>query len=210
MVSKVNLQRKENPVCRKIFFLLCLSFLLSLYGHANAAGAKEALMIKEYYVPLVTIDKDGDIASGGSGLVVDHNRVLTCFHLLKYDQYTTYENQKANVIKVDTFHDLALLEFSEANFSKIPTFTKSVEVGEDIYVYSNALLLDGVMTPHNVAKKDKKYIYFFPQLIHGASGAGVFNHNGEVIGIFKGSRQDEDNQGLGAAIPAKIIIKFLK
>lgn len=197
-----------------------------------------ALENKESIVEIQTevqgqIDFFGGTSSqqgAGSGVIVsDDGYIITNNHVVEGATTITVrlsngESYNAVVQAVDTKTDLALLKI-EAKDLKPVTFGNSdtLSVGELAVAIGNPLgVLGGTVTNGIISALDREItlgeetmnlLQTNAAINPGNSGGGLFNANGELIGIIVAKSTGSDVEGLGFAIPGnevKEVIEQLK
>ncbi len=163
---------------------------------------KVIFQMSSHYIPLITASTD--VKYKGSGLIVSSDSILTVFHLLKpYGDTKLVDGTRPDLIFSRPYQDLALLKFSKPIFMNIPRLKAGiVQQGDKVYCYSNAQGLDGVYQEYVVGKVTEQIIFLSPRLDEGASGAAVYNKDGDVVGLV--SRDVGENNSMGAIIPASM------
>lgn len=159
----------------------------------------------------------------GSGVIVssgeDGSYIITCAHVidgaskitvkLNDKEGTTYE---ADSFLCDTESDIGVIKLNVKNLpcAKIGDFSKVV-VGEEVVAIGNPLgTLGGSVTSGIVSALERDVIidgtsYNLLQtnaeINPGNSGGGLFNTDGELIGVVNAKSVGENVEGLGFAIP---------
>jgi len=190
--------------------LILLSILLSLLIPSLTASQPLNPVIKRPFLSSVSVtDSSGNII--GSGVIIDRKcklQVLTAAHVIEYMQ-----KKKKNiyvlspirfglvpmkVIKIDSNIDLALL----SGIKKTKT-TKNIAVrlavsmpllGDTVWMISSPsghhnIITKGILSHlliHKRKGKTKKILLFGTTAtgFFASSGGGLFNKNGDLIGIF--------------------------
>jgi len=168
--------------------------------------------------------EDEQSAQGGSGILIGNDLVITCYHVLvgmpvstikimKQDGKAIESRTDCKILKFDKEHDLLLIKVNPP-FRGDPIKVAAYEpnTGEDIiFAGHNALQLPRMRFAKMLVSP--KGIMLFP-VYFGDSGGGVFNYNGELIGIVSVITQVQESHALhntfiGYAIPLDILRGFL-
>ncbi len=165
------------------------------------------------------------VASGaGSGVIVSEDGyVITNNHVISdedtgevSDSVTVRlrngEEYKAEVIGADSDSDIAVLKIeAEGLTPAVCGDSSKLAVGEEVMAVGNPLgELGGTVTNGIVSATDREIVVgdVTMNLIQtnaavnpGNSGGGLFNMNGELVGIVNAKSSGSDVEGLGFAIP---------
>ncbi len=163
----------------------------------------------------------------GSGVIISSGEqgsyIITCAHVINgatritvtLKDGTSYE---ASLIKGDSQTDIGIIKIdvSGLDVATVADFSKTV-VGEGVVAIGNPLgQLGGSVTNGIVSALDRDIIidgttYNLLQtnaeINPGNSGGGLFNMEGELIGIVNAKSSNEEVEGLGFAIPIDEAIK---
>lgn len=135
----------------------------------------------------------------GSAVVIARNLLLTNCHVVKksldYD-YIIITNREQEYFAVpvdgDFKKDICIL-YARANLKAIPIkLVEKVKVGDLIYALGspgmhNNLFTDGIVSGFAKHAEKGKLIKFTAYINEGSSGGGLFDKNGNLIGITTGS-----------------------
>jgi len=165
------------------------------------------------------------VASGaGSGVIMSEDGyVITNNHVIcdeetgKLSDSVTVrlrngEEYKAEIIGADSDSDIAILKIDATGLTPaVSGNSDSLAVGEEVLAVGNPLgELGGTVTNGIVSATDREIVVgdVTMNLIQtnaavnpGNSGGGLFNMNGELIGIVNAKSSGSDVEGLGFAIP---------
>lgn len=164
----------------------------------------------------------------GSGVVISSDGyIITNYHVIEdasqitvtlRDQ-TAYTNVK--VVGVYEDGDLALLKVSPKGELKAATLGNSdkLKVGDYAVAIGNPLgQLGGTVTDGIISALDRKVtidnesmnlLQTNAEISPGNSGGGLFDGNGELIGIVNAKNASETAEGLGFAIPINDVVDVL-
>lgn len=190
---------------KKFFVLIFCILLASCYG-MNRAGFVNAEIENPYLSSVSITDKKGDVS--GSGTIIwnkknDYLMVITAAHVVesmkekKIPVHITFSYSSAikpmRVVKVRTNKDLALLmgnskEISDGPYVRIATSRPNI--GDDVWAIGSPLGTKYTTTKGNLSnfeKEEYKSVYrFTAPIFFGNSGGGLFNSDGELIGVVYG------------------------
>jgi hypothetical protein len=75
----------------------------------------------------------------------------------------------------------------DTNFQHYVTVGETPEQGDEIFIYGNPNAeRDLLRRGYVVGTSRQGYLYLDARISHGDSGAGVFNENGELVGVISG------------------------
>lgn len=185
---------------------IALILLISLSG-TRIFSQDAKLIYKNAVNSTVTIETDKGL---GSGFFVGNNIIATNYHVIEGATtaycYLNNSSTKYNIegfLAIDTAADLVLLKVEGLNRISLKMATKTVEVGQKIFVLGSpkglpATISDGLVSGlRNV--NGHKFIQITAPMSPGSSGGPILNSNGELVGISVG--QINGGQNLNFAIP---------
>ena len=177
-------------------------------------------------VVVLTFNADGRKTGQGSGVVVGKNEVVTNCHVVS-NARTIAVRQAADVRGRETYRmeaelvarneqrDLCLLSVKElsappaappVNFAT----ARSVSIGEEVYAIGAPQGLDlslsrGIISQlrGNYGKQSAPIIQTDAAILPGSSGGGLFNQNGELLGITTFKFSGGASEGLSFALPVE-------
>ena len=120
----------------------------------------------------------------GSGIILSTGLVLSVFHVLENNSTVTVDGKEAEVVFVRPEMDIVVLK---TETREIPDIVFSTDFGvlTQVFQIGNPLKLTGVMSTGRVVFYDKKYLYLDTLAVKGFSGGGVYNAQGELLGIVQ-------------------------
>ncbi len=183
-------------------------------------------------VVVSTLDAGGRKTGQGSGVVVGKNEVVTNCHVVS-NARTIAVRQAADVRGRETYRmnaelvarneqrDLCLLSVKElsappaappVNFAA----ARSVSIGEEVYAIGAPQGLDlslsrGIISQlrGNYGKQSAPIIQTDAAISPGSSGGGLFNENGELLGITTFKFSGGASEGLSFALPVEWVRELL-
>jgi len=155
---------------------------------------------RKHFTKQVNLLKQGSVtilSKGGHGsgfIISEKGYVITNWHVVqKFKNVTVVigrEKVRANVIRVDIKHDVALLKIKEFNGRGLNVSKATVFEGEKIYVMGTPLneklshtVTSGIISAKRTFENGNKYYQTDAAINQGNSGGPAFNEYGEVIGI---------------------------
>ncbi|MBI3260240.1 MAG: serine protease [Ignavibacteriae bacterium] len=198
------------------YFLLFFISLLTLNTHSYSQDI--VTMFKRVKPSVVTVISYNafDLEDGtGSGFFIDHNRIITNFHVVedaasvKIRLNDSTEFPVVRMIAKDSVKDIAILELDIPASRKItPLVFRTVppEQGERVYVVGNPLgfeqsVSDGIVSSVRVIKDEGKVIQFTAAVSPGSSGSPLLDASGAVLGVVRMIMTE--GQNLNFAVPAE-------
>ncbi len=158
----------------------------------------------------------------GSGVIIQPNVVATNCHVVENSnniQVYKAEKQRTNrdvsynatILKQDDGNDFCLL--SVKGLWGIPAVVRrynTLNVGEDVYGLGAPQGLDLSLSTGIVSQLRKedgeRLIQTDTAISPGSSGGGLFDSEGNLIGIMTKKIVDDDVEGIGFAIPADLAL----
>ena len=164
-------------------------------------------------------------SGAGSGVIISQDGyILTCAHVVsgatsvKVQLNGSDESYDATVVGQDSTSDIAVLKIDAAGLTPavigdsdaLAVGEVAVAVGNPLGTLSNTVT-DGIVSALNrqvtVQNNDMTLIQTDASISPGNSGGGLFNMNGELVGIVNAKSSDSDAEGLGFAIPVNDAVK---
>tara|TARA_B100001964_G_C14067553_1_gene524346 strand:- start:5 stop:847 length:843 start_codon:yes stop_codon:yes gene_type:complete len=183
-------------------------------------------IVENYGDSIVLIEAINSVKSEnsqGSGVLVNNGKmILTNVHVVagaKKVKITFSDNTEAftyNYLNADENRDLVSIKLSKKHAIDLPIVIKSsenVKIGERVVAIGNPLGLtstvsEGIISSIRNLGPETVVLQTTAPISHGSSGGGLFNSNGELIGIttfgFKKS------QNLNFAIPGEYLFPLLE
>ena len=158
------------------------------------------------------------LSGAGSGVILTTDGyIVTNYHVVEGAQQITVtlhddSTYTATVVGSDQQSDIALLKIDATGLTPaVLGDSDSVHVGEVVIAVGNPMgtlggtVTDGIVSALNrdisVEGNEMTLLQTDAAISPGNSGGGLFNTNGELIGIVNAKYSDEDAEGLGFAIP---------
>ena len=166
-------------------------------------------------------------SGAGSGVVISSDGyILTCAHVVSGASNITVTigdtDYPATVVGEDDTSDVAVLKIDATDLTPATVGNSdSLSVGESVLAVGNPLgELGGTVTSGIVSALNRSVtiqgtsstntmslIQMDASVSPGNSGGGLFNMNGELIGLVNAKSSSSDAEGLGFAIPINDAIK---
>ena len=158
-------------------------------------------------------------SGAGSGVIISQDGyILTCAHVVsgatsvKVQLNGSDESYDATVVGQDPTSDIAVLKINATGLTPavigdsdaLAVGEVAVAVGNPLGTLSNTVT-DGIVSALNrqvtVQNNDMTLIQTDASISPGNSGGGLFNGNGELIGIVNAKSSYSEAEGIGFAIP---------
>lgn len=182
----------------------------------------EAVVNNSFYGQYVTEGAGSGVVISADGYIATNNHVISGASNITVRLYDGKE-YKAKLIGTDSQTDVAVIKIEAENLTPaVYGDSSKLTVGELTVAIGNPLgNLGGTVTDGIVSALDREITVEGEKMVllqtnaavnPGNSGGGLFNANGELIGIVNAKSSGESVEGLGFAIPintAKTIIEDL-
>lgn len=158
--------------------------------------------------------------SSGSGVIISEDgSIVTNHHVIEgaTDITVTLRNgdeYSATLVGSDQQHDIAVIKINGKNLTTATFATYQLKVGQTVVVIGNPLgSLGGTVTDGIISALDRdikidgvtmRLLQTNASINSGNSGGGMFDLDGNLIGIVNAKSTGDNVEGLGFAIPADI------
>ena len=158
-------------------------------------------------------------SGAGSGIIISQDGyILTCAHVVsgatsvKVQLNGSDETYDATIVGADSTSDIAVLKIEATGLTpavigdsdKLAVGETTVAVGNPLGTLSNTVT-QGIVSALNrqvtVEDNDMTLIQTDTSISPGNSGGGLFNANGELIGVVNAKSSYSEAEGIGFAIP---------
>lgn len=152
------------------------------------------------------------------GYIITNNHVVEGTSSIKV---TTKDGTEydATIVGTDSNNDVAVLKIEASGLSVAAVGdSDKLEVGETVIAIGNPLgslggtVTEGIISATSrtitIDNVDMTLLQTSAAINPGNSGGGLFNTNGELIGVVNAKSSGEDIEGLGFAIPVNTAIKI--
>ena len=166
-------------------------------------------------------------SGAGSGVIISSDGyILTCDHVVSGASNITVtigdKDYPATIIGEDSTSDIAVIKIEADGLTPaIVGDSDKLAVGDNVLAVGNPLgELGGTVTSGIVSALNRSVsiqgsssvntmslIQMDASVSPGNSGGGLFNMNGELVGIVNAKSSDSDAEGLGFAIPVNDAVK---
>ncbi len=158
-------------------------------------------------------------SGAGSGVIISEDGyILTCAHVVngatnvKVQLNGSDTQYDATVVGLDTASDIAVIKIEATGLTPaVIGDSDKLAVGEEVIAVGNPLgtlggtVTNGIISALNrqitVENNQMTLIQTNAAVSPGNSGGGLFNANGELVGIVNAKSDDSSAEGLGFAIP---------
>lgn len=158
-----------------------ISFLLLLFISCNNSLDKVITSATNRYVLIFAGE------SFGSGIIVDSGYVIVAKHVVENVDtiFVIGENNKETGVIIDSVDDQLLLKVNNFNYVKV--ITNTVQLGQTVWWIQPLFQGKNLNLYFNSGKvnriKDNSFFIDAP-IMPGASGSGVYNENGDLVGVI--------------------------
>lgn len=167
---------------------------------------------------LIALDASGRATGQGTGFFITTNGVLvTAYHVLKgaatvrahlpSGAYYVLKDVRA----ADEKADIAVLQFDATDTPSVRALGDSdkLRVGDEVYAIGTPSGLEGTVSTGSISNPvqeigGQSYIQFTAAISPGSSGGGLFDEDGEVIGITAALIASPNAENLNLAVPINI------
>jgi|GEM_PF-6013996 len=155
----------------------------------------------------------------GSGVVLDvygKTYILSAAHLDDPTDlfYMDEDNTpiKLKIVKTDKVKDLLLFEAEALPATLHTSSLASTEpnIGERVWAVGNPAMLEDAITSGEIMQKERDSYYSNCLIYMGNSGGGMFNKNGQLVGINVGLKFRPPHYGVSVSVRLKAILAFLE
>ena len=158
-------------------------------------------------------------SGAGSGVIISQDGyILTCAHVIdgasnvSVQLYDSDQQYTATVVGSDSVADIAVLKIDATGLTPaVIGDSDSLAVGEEVIAVGNPLgtlggtVTNGIISALNrqvtVENTEMTLIQTNAAVSPGNSGGGLFNANGELIGVVNAKSSYSEAEGIGFAIP---------
>lgn len=165
-------------------------------------------------------------SGAGSGVVISEDGyILTCAHVVngatnvKVQLNGDDTQYDATVVGLDTASDIAVVKIEATGLTPaVVGDSDKLAVGEEVIAVGNPLgtlggtVTNGIISALNrqitVENNAMTLIQTNAAVSPGNSGGGLFNANGELVGIVNAKSDSSDAEGLGFAIPINTAVNI--
>ena len=166
-------------------------------------------------------------SGAGSGVVISQDGyILTCAHVVNGAssvkvQLSNGDSYDATIVGSDPTSDVAVLKIDATDLTsavvgdsdKLAVGETAVAVGNPLGTLSNTVTAGYVSALNRqvtVENNNMTLIQTDASISPGNSGGGLFNGNGELIGVVNAKSSSEDAEGIGFAIPINSAMQIAK
>lgn len=187
--------------------------------------------IKSEVTQVDFFNNESTAAALGSGVIISEDGyIVTNHHVIEGAQevtvYLNDEEYPATLIGTDQKTDIALIKIEKDGlpYAKIAD-SDSIEIGDDAIAIGNPLgtgitvtngIVSAIHKEITINRETMSLIQTNAEINSGNSGGGLFNINGELIGIVNAKTSSPTSinsasvEGLGYAIPSNTVVNVIK
>lgn len=200
---------------KKILLLIILiSSLICSIAIADEVPEVLKVVMRYSTVQIMSYGREGGTGIC-SGVVIEnessYSAVLTAKHCISVDEEVYVEDTKSLYISTSTTEDLAVIISPHIPNKQVAEFAKySSRIGDTVY-HLGYPFLEEYTSMGKIKRINSDYQYGDFSVIHGCSGGGVFNSDGQLVGTVWGFIQKGlfSSEGLSIFEPLRDIKKFL-
>jgi S1-C subfamily serine protease len=212
--------RVARHYTREIAIALVLAVVAAILidRYYKWVGTETMLNNRKAVATLTTLDAKGRAIAQGTGFFITNNGVLvTAYHVLKgaatirahlpSGAYYVFKDLRA----ADEKADIAVLQFDATDTPSVKALGDSdkLRVGDEVYAIGTPAGLEGTVSPGSISNPvqeigGRSYIQFTAPISPGSSGGGLFDTDGEVIGITAALVAAPEAENLNLAVPINI------
>ena len=198
----------------------------TLDGSATAVVEKCAASVVEIIITADNSSLSGSVKSGaGSGVIIGEDEdgeatyIVTNNHVIEGNvsvitvKTVSGEELPAQVVGADWMSDIAVLRIEKTGFTKATwASSTSLKLGQSIVAIGNPLgslggsvsrgIISGVERTITVEGVPMKLLQIDAAINPGNSGGGLFDLNGNLVGIVNAKTVATNIEGIGFAIPS--------
>lgn len=176
----------------KYILVAMFATITSTASHAVFADNKQALMEAYFSVVLIRGYNENGGMAYGSGVVIADNEVVTNCHVLRATKQPWIsrgeDSYAITSVKADTWHDLCLVSTLALPFKPVKLGSSQLQRGQEITAIGHS---NGVPAPiTSIGEIQGLYpaqtgnlIRSSAKFLMGASGSGLFDMDGRLVGI---------------------------
>ena len=161
---------------------------------------------------LIARDQSGRVVAQGTGFFINRKGILaTAYHVVKGAVGVQAHLSSGAFYNLKSFRaadeeaDIAILQFDATETPSVSGLGNSdkLQVGEEVYAIGTPVGLRGTVSTGNISNPaqqitGRSFIQFTAPISPGSSGGGLFNLDGEVVGITAALRSAQGRE------PAKL------
>jgi S1-C subfamily serine protease len=198
-----------------IGFVLAVVAAILVEGYEKWSRSETMRNNRKAVATLTALDARGRAIAQGTGFFITNNGVLvTAYHVLKgaatvrahlpSGAYYVFKEIRA----ADEKADIAVLQFDATDTPSVTALGDSdkLRVGDEVYAIGTPAGLEGTVSTGSISNPvqeigGRSFIQFTAPVSPGSSGGGLFDTDGEVIGITAALIASPEAQNLNLAVP---------
>ena len=141
----------------------------------------------------------------GTGIILHKNQVVVDAHEIPADGKVKVNGKEAVVERIIPPSDLAFLAVETPNIT--PVRWGDAVVGDEVYYIGKTMDHKCIMIKGVVVELAGDYLFLDMKVLPGSSGSGLYNKQGELVGIIQQLEQYGPIDGFGKALASSVIRK---
>lgn len=161
---------------------------------------EDTMKLKNLIGRSVLVESEG---GHGTGVIIGTDLILTCRHVMGSKMFVN--GLPAQVVRIDSEHDLMLLTLSTGKIPQIK-FATAYKQDDDIVYIGNPLGHRQLIGRGKIVDVEGNYLYTDAHITFGASGSPVYNDKGHLVGLVTAI----EGKTFGVIVPVDVIVHFLR
>lgn len=203
----------------KIPVIAILGTLLASFPFISYASSAENIYehVNDSIFTIYSIDEENKEKSAlGSGVAVEKNLIATNCHVALAGRFLAVEvhqeNRLGRLIYYNQKRDICLIEIVGSSLKPVNIrYSKSVKIGEEVFAIGNPegfkkTISQGIIS-NKIQEDGIQILVTDASISEGSSGGGLFDVNGNLIGITVGYHKAGKN--INFALPTELILEVI-
>lgn len=178
---------------------------------SNRAQTVYRMVADSIYAIQSTEKASQRVASGGAVAISEDYLATNCHIIINPSNIYVTINEREKHAKLYSAHDdLCIISVDGMKFNPVKMRrAKSVNIGEDVYAIGNPEDFERTISDGIISNKLNNHGIIILQtnasISHGSSGGGLFDHDGNLVGITTSSKSSDSAQNINFALPTEMI-----
>lgn len=201
-----------------LVFLIFLASFTTVHAATISPGQKVYNQVSDSVYTIFSIDEEDDEKSAlGSAVAIEEHLLATNCHVALSGSYLIIEINSepyyGRLYYYNQAKDLCLVEIVGTKLKPVNIrASKTVQIGEEVYAIGNPEGIDRTISRGIISNREMKNgkltrLQTDAAISQGSSGGGLFDQDGNLIGITTSIRIGAEN--IAFAIPTELISNFL-